>query len=759
MNSKKTELLKTFAVLAVAFTLLFVFFGNILLSPNYVFFAPGGDGLKSTFGSYYHLQYDTAYLHTNSMNYPFGESVFFTGNQPLVINTLKLLKATGIDTSSHMTGILNVWMLLSMVWGVFFLYLLLRKLNLPWGYSLIVSNIIIFMSPQLGRFGGHFNLAYLYFLPLFLYLLKIFYDKPSYKISLVLSLLSFVALFTHAYFLALYAFWIIFLLIYIYFEKRNPSIKIVSLIIHFTIQIVLPFIIFSLFTWNYPSDRCSFPWGFFATRSFPESVFLPVGKPYGKFLHFTYLKWEGIAYVGLVSTIVFLFLFYKYFKNKKRGVIEWLSFTDNKFLSAIFLGAFVALFISFAYPFQWYLDWLLKYTGPFKQFRAIGRFNWLFYYTINIISFYLIWNFYKKKKSTLSKIILVAALLWGSYDAWLNVKGRENIINNKIVQLEDTENKLPENSWINNINTNEFQAILSVPFFHIGSEMYWIDAPGDMVKNSFIVSWKTGLPLIPVMLSRTSLSQTMQALVLYFEPQSEYEILKKFNNKDILLLHQNNAELNPNEQRFINYASLIDSNKYYSVYRLPVDSIKQLNVDFRKKLIAEASDSLLVFKNNFLVSDTNTEFIYQSFGNKLPDYSHTSYLKSNIKKTCFVIDTTLFDNTNTVTISFWMKDLNKDLIPRSLLKINAMDDKGNWGARFKKSVFHLVKYVNSDGWGLVEFEYTPKINNERFRIEIWNKLVISGEFGFDDILIRESGSNIFYKTDDFIFKNNRYIIK
>jgi len=187
--------------LLVSTILLFIVFGNILSSPNYVFFSNSGDGLKSTFGSYYHLQYDSTYWHTASMNYPYGESVLFTGGQALIINGLKLLSDLGLDFSNQLTGILNTWLLFSIVWAALFLFLLLRDLKLPWWYALIAANIIAFLSPQLARFGGHFNLAYVYFLPLFLYLLKRFFDRPSYKLSILIGLISFLALGTQAYFL------------------------------------------------------------------------------------------------------------------------------------------------------------------------------------------------------------------------------------------------------------------------------------------------------------------------------------------------------------------------------------------------------------------------------------------------------------------------------------------------------------------------------------------------------------------------------
>ena len=95
----------TFLLVAVV---IFGLFHKIILNANQVSFAGGGDGLKSTFGTVYHIKHDTAYWHTGAMNYPFGESVFFTGNQVVLSNTLKLMKDAGWDLSDYAMGISNI---------------------------------------------------------------------------------------------------------------------------------------------------------------------------------------------------------------------------------------------------------------------------------------------------------------------------------------------------------------------------------------------------------------------------------------------------------------------------------------------------------------------------------------------------------------------------------------------------------------------------------------------------------------------------
>lgn len=102
--------------------LMFILFHHIILHAHDISFAPGGDGIKGTFGTLYHIEHDTAYWHTSAMNYPYGESVFFTGNQVFLINVLKFLKDSGLDLGSYALGISNILILFSYVLCALFIF-------------------------------------------------------------------------------------------------------------------------------------------------------------------------------------------------------------------------------------------------------------------------------------------------------------------------------------------------------------------------------------------------------------------------------------------------------------------------------------------------------------------------------------------------------------------------------------------------------------------------------------------------------------
>ncbi len=762
-NRSYKSLIYLLLVLILSSLLVYYFYGNILKSPNYVFFAKGGDGLKSTYGSYYHLTFDSAYSHTISQNYPYGESVYYTGNQPLIINTLKFLENFGFDFSNSVISILNVWMIFSLVIGLVFMYLFLSKLSLPPIYSFLVSAIVIFLSPQLDRFGGHYNLAYLYFFPAMLYLLLLFYQSPSYLKSAIIGLLSFVSLATHAYFFAFWGLWILFFLLVLFFIKKDKFGKVTFLIFSYFIQIILPFIIFYFLSADDVTDRTAYPWGFLFNRSHPEGVFLPIGKPYGKFFQFDYLKWEGTAYVGLVATIGFLIILYSYFKRFKwrdRKQV-WLHITGNDFLDALFWGAFIALLFSFAYPFAFGLWELWNYMGPLRQFRAVGRFNWLFYYTINISVFYLLWKWHSKKKSILSKVLIFIALGWGGYDAYLNVYNRGKQMENRKPLIEDVNNKMVENEWVNKVNVNEFQAVLPLPYYHIGSEVYWIPVCDNVMENTFLVSWKTGLPQMSVLLSRTSISQTMKSLELKFEPMNPFRILKDLpNKKDILLITNENCSLNENEARIIKYSSPVCSSTNFSLHRLTIDSLTKLQKDFVLAEKNKSREEILFSKQGFSVSDSLGHFIFKSSEKSNP-FVPEKYrmIEVDPKSQETLLDTIMYQSDTLNCFSFWMDDLNKDLIPRSRFELVVTDSEGNSKDYIEVEVFRFVKFVNPDGCGLVEFYFAPTQKGDKLKFLIHNDLVTGGKLRINNLMVRSVSNNIYKEEGNYFVKNNRFFAK
>ena len=610
----------------LSFTLIFVFFHSVFVEPNNNLFAPSGDGIKSTYCTLFHIEYDQEYWQTMAMNYPYGESVFFTENHTFPTNIIKFLKDIGLDASFYALGILNIWLLLSFVIGAGFLYLIFKKLKLPDWISILASLLIIFLSPQWERLGGHYNLAYAYVFPITIYLLMEFYSKPRYSLSIIISVFLFILSGKQLYFIVLTGILIVFIFIYIFFKEKERFGGRWKIVFHFFIQLLLPFLLFSLFTSFYDQnlDRTAYPWGFFQSTTRIESIFLPVMEPYGRFIHVSG-GLRTVAYVGLIASLYFLYINIQIItKAVRRDYSNLFMVTDNNTLNLMYWASFVSFLISLGIPFTLGLQELLNYSRPLRQFRAIGRFIFPFYYLLNIVAIYLLAQQWKKSIHWWSRGLLVLALLFFTYDAGLNFHDNVNNHINKLDEFNDRSNVMESNRWVLNHDWNEYQALMPLPYFHIGSENYWLHGNSSNHASSFIASLKTGLPLNAVMLSRTSISESLKNIDLVMEPVSEFELLKDIpNNKPYLLMVYKKGSLNPNERRLVDHSIFLEENSDYSFYKLQLEDLNHLGKEYDAELKERALKLAL--------SDSTPEpILFESFndladGEYINDIGETLY--------------------------------------------------------------------------------------------------------------------------------------
>jgi hypothetical protein len=161
-------------------------------------------------------------------------------------------------------------------------------------------------------------------------------------------------------------------------------------------------------------------------------------------------------------------------------------------------------------------------------------------------------------------------------------------------------------------------------------------------------------------------------------------------------------------------------------------------------------------KNSFIVSNSEKDFRFITYGD---DFSKPGDKAKSVnpKKAEVILDTILFEDTSEVKISLWMKDLDKDLIPRTRVILNYKNKDGNFEEVSNTDVFRVVKYIDKEGWGLIEMNYKPKSPGQILRIYMTNNLITKGKIVVDNILIRPADLDIYFKGKDFVFKNNRIV--
>ncbi|HAQ18196.1 MAG TPA: hypothetical protein DCR40_03065 [Prolixibacteraceae bacterium] len=720
----------------LSFIVLFLFFGPLLKDPNRVYFAPSGDGLKSYAASIYHLNYDSAYFRSGIQNYPYGEMAFFADCQPMITIPVKMMGQIGINLRPYVVGMINLSMLFSIVLAVIFIYLIFTELKISWWFAAFASVGITMLSPQIGRLGGHFSLSHLMWLPMLIWLLMKFDRTKSVVISILIGLITFLAAGMHMYFFALFGFLFLFYWVFTLYTGQM-KLKDYRWALHLFIQFILPLVMVQLLTGlnDTVTDRTTHPWGFFTFKANPVTIFLPIHKPYATFLkqigiRYDY-EWEAFAFIGLVSLIGFLSGFYQMIKRIKQKQ-PWWKVSENKLITVFFWASVASLLLSFSIPFNLGLTFLLDYLGPIQQLRALSRFSWLFYYLINILVFYGIFSL--MKHGILMKIIALFALAFLWYDGYLNVAQYAPRLNNRIAELEDTSNTSPENAWIKLINPSDYQAILPLPYFHVGSENVWLESKCDIKRNSLIVSLKSGLPSMGVALSRTSISQTYKSLGLACVPVSPYPILSDLpNQKPLLLMVDHCNDLNQAEKNLVSHSSMVWQGPAFSFYRLPVAQLDTIALIGQKAFETEmiplregkADTTTVLYFNGFDTNQTETTFFGPgAFTGEIGEWNHL--LDLNIKNGL---------PGDSCEILFWAKGYEKDLFARTIIEFVQKDGDQTMDYKFDQFQHFYTSLI--EDWMRIRIPFVLKTSNDRVMLSVRNKDLKHFRLLVDDLLIRK----------------------
>lgn len=742
--------------------ILVFFFRNVLFHANSIYFSNSGDGLQTYYNSIYHVLFDNSYLYQQAMNYPYKESVFFTACHPAITNSIKVF---GLD--AYTVGIVNLTMLFSLPVSAWFLYFIFKELKVNYLYAALGSVAIAYLSPQVARFNDHYTLAYCFAIPAIIYLAMRFYNAPDLKKSLIISVLVFFMASTHMYFFVFYGLILTWVWItYVYVKGFKNSWKV--FLKHYPIQLILPLILLQviIFLLNDYTDRTNNPVGFLDYLSNWSGVFYPFNKFYEPLftkmgLRSIQITWEGIAYVGLGATLICVVLAFRFLINILRFKAHYFfKFTSNHFLNGLLLCAIVSLLYSFGWPFIFGNEEMVSKMGILRQIRSLGRFAWIFYYVINIALIFIINEIGNKYNRYYLKTILMSLVLTVlMYDAYSNIKHCNSQLNNNIPELYDTSNSLHQNRWVEKISSHEFQAILPFPYFHVGSENFYFPPEAGIDMTAYIVSLKTGLPIITVMGSRISLKQTFENFELLKEPTGNPpDILRKFKNKkDILLVLGKDSLKSQYEKLILRRSVFIAESEKFSLRRLSFDSLVSYYKSYAKEKINSFKERALRAKDSYQCTDSTHNYVVEEFksGEKNMGFIAPGVLTGIPKSYFQIFNDSLKSSTNDTlfTFSFWLNNIRDDQQVKQVIAIEGYNEGKIYNVIYS-TIESNIKQLNG-AWALIECSFKLKSSRDKIRVVLWYPKFDSKKIDvIDDMLFKPASIDVYRLFPKFMVINN-----
>ncbi|GAB3878021.1 hypothetical protein GCM10028824_39150 [Hymenobacter segetis] len=744
----------------VHLVLLFARVGEILLHPGQYLFVPGGDGLKTYFSIVYYVLYDHG-LQFTGMHYPYGEQFIYTDGFPLLAWALKAWQAVFGISPAGIVASLNLAVLLSSLPATPLVYALLRRSGVGRWFGALVTLTIVFLSPQFHRIGGHLTLALPFVVPLLWYLQVRLTEAGTtrararwmgwYTLTTVLLALIHPYYLLHALLLP-FATAVVMALQQLRREKTWWQLPAWLVAAGLT-----PLVIFRVITLLLDpiTDRPVNPYGLLAYHANAASVFGPVVEPFSKVFQYVFHTedpiYEGWAYVGLpvvIALVIAVLRMVGYLWRRRPGLIGRPVLPRT--LRATVWAVVPILLFSMAWPFIFApFAHLLDLMPAIKQFRALGRFAWLFYYVIAVWAALQYWQLYRLlRMHRLAKFGLTmlgaVLLVWG-----VEAKYQIEAITSPAIKNEIASGFLGENEGYSNAlasvgyYSSRYQAILPLPYFSLGSEKFGIEPTFTSSVESFRAALHLHLPLAATMMSRTSIEQTLRLLELFSSDLTPKSLPATFPDQRPLLIVASSVDsLRPAEKALLRRgARLLTTYEKVKLYELPLSAFATVRPQQEAEWFA-AHEGQLVKDGPLWRTQPGAGIVWQTFGGEQArgEISFTRPGAAHSQKDLLsVFEGTLPNavatDTATYELSIWAYAKTTDWLPAFTYQQFGPD--GQPVEQVNESLNHSTEI--SGNWARYSTIIHLRNPANKIAVQIYGDDMI-----VDDLLIRPRSTNVYW---------------
>lgn len=547
------------AAVAMQLVLVLFSFHTLIFHPTQYLIVTHFDGIKSYFSiaSFLRQPLSDGML-VRGHNYPFGEYMYYTDSTPLVTELLHVLVRVFPTLEPYGLYIYDLFILGGLVLSTLLLHSILRRLGLvPW-LTLLLAVGLPWLAPQTPRlYVGHMSLSYTPAVLIMLWVLLRLYTSwtqglPVRKWFVGLALSIFITSYLHFYYLGILGvFTGFFFLLWIIAEARvgRPWRRLAA---YSTLTLLLALLI----TWGplllldpwytlRPTGSSGYDWiewkfqfgAFFRGYSFNHVRFL--------FERMAEVPYESSGYLGafVLFGLVAVGVLYACGQAPRAA---WQQGT-GRFMALLFLASLPVLSIALGetyeldnggYVIHNYLNpffFLHKLTDKVTQFRALGRFVWPFWWAVVLgFSWYAAqwWQRPRLRWLLLALVVLFVKDVRDATHGYNRATQRPNL-------LQPTTGA-PMQALLGWTDTRRYQAILPLPYYHVGTEgdgnyTLTIDPDDSHCNNTYQLSMLTHLPLMSHKATRTP---NYQAELLYtiFRPEGlAPELRAKLDQRPILV--------------------------------------------------------------------------------------------------------------------------------------------------------------------------------------------------------------------------------
>lgn len=554
MKSKCT----LFAIIALQSCLIALTFWPYLSTNDTYLFCNLADGIKNyfTYHTYVHDVANPNLFHYRFFSYPFGDSIVYTDNTPILAVAVKLLGKLFPSIVQHDILIYNSTIITNFLTASISLYLIIARFVKSAWLVIPYSVLLPWISQMTFRINGHMNLSYSTIILLSIYLLILLYENTNYTKKywgLAITFIVFLvfSFFIHGYYLFILAFTAG---LFLFFQGLLQQ-KMRPLIASVLIPAIAFFTCFALLQWldddlkKRSNDVIGFGWDEW------ESELICLLSPYTKstfrfFLpqHYPSFNYEKFSYLGgaFVIGAIFLLLAKVYQSFTQQFIFNWSTNSKRQLLAILTLTATFLIIISLGeeglalkteYQVNNYLNpifYLHKIIPQFSHIRYTTRFNFPVFFIFNILLLVSITNFQKSKVNyTIKTIFYLSLCTLLGLDTYDTIKRTEKYTNYLSKEYIAANLNFPS------LDFTKYQCILPIPYFHVGSESMdkTMETNDPFFDRMLSLSSHSNLPLMSSKMSRTPEYQLDLFINMFTQDTLPETLSKKMTNKSVLLVY------------------------------------------------------------------------------------------------------------------------------------------------------------------------------------------------------------------------------
>ena len=713
-------------------------------------FAFGGDALFLYFNTTFHTCHGSGMM-LESMNYPFGESIFMTDAQGALSVVMSTLNDLGIDTCTYSMGIINGMIMYLLPLCAIFLFLIFKRFKLNVYYAILLSVAISIMAPQTFRIVSHYGLSYPFYIPMCIYWVLRKFDLRRWEWKDILFMCTAGFFYLNNPYVGFAG--LLFIPMISFVKAIRSKANKAFFFQYFALTSFIIALGYAIIKLSDPfTNRIKEQSGFFlydiTFNGILNSKYGFTNKVISKFVSLPASGFENTVNFGIIPLITFILLIviliYKLI-NKRSITLKY----PNEDFKYVLLGALLLSIIACNGIIPIFLEEYIKSNfSSLLLFKATGRFIWLAYFAIAI---WAAWWLHEKLENHIPKqFVFATMMLIGSVWSFEAIKGFYDY--NEEMSKHGNMFKRSTN-WKkyltkNDINPDDYQAILALPIMQgwaskLTTALHWRSQ-----YESTTMALTSGLPLVDGMLSRMSLDHAMNIVQLGSHPLIYKKIADQFpNDKPILVMDMSGTDsLVKNQNYILSRSKPLTKYKFFDMYKLEIDSLRSLPV----------MDSV---QRRYEVRDYDESLHYNGFIDMNLEESY------RFDKGCYVIETgkdqllcelpltKLRDSIN-LEISFWTLFTPKhEHTPK--FEFQSIDNKNKIvqsitvDSQFSKDV--------SDNWVKITAIIESNIEAKTLRILSTSKK----EELVDNLLLRYTDSDVVIEKNesDFILWNNYLIHK